>query len=232
MRPIDPFSNPEYAFVLLSGTELRLYLGDNTQLELIESREVLATSASQPRLFTPGSAVVAHRPLLELRRFAMHLLQLPRLARLPVVVSGETLLVASFLRLFDHPFGVVRFDAEGIEHKTCPQILHLSSEFRPQVQNIYLSHFRERLKLSMRSGRVLSDETSIAKAIEEGAVSRLLLAQSPVAHTLNDQLARAVLTQQGKVQLVPEHLFPTGIRMLATLRGELHAHSPLFALDA
>jgi hypothetical protein len=232
MRPIDPFSNPEYAFVLLSATELRLYVGDNTQLELLESREVTASAAAQPRLFSPGAAVIAHRPLIELKRFAIHLLQIPRLARLPVVVSGEALLVAAFMRLFDHPFGVVRFDSQGIEAKTCPEILRLGLEFRPAVQNIYLQHFRERLRLSMRTGRVVSAESEIAKAIADGVVSRLLLASHPAPHSHFDQLARAVLAQHGKVQLVPVHLFPAGIQMLATLRGDLHAHSPILAMDA
>jgi hypothetical protein len=229
LKPIDFFSNPEYALIILTSSELRFYIGDNIQLELIEARDVL-TDVIPQQAFLHG--VVAHRPLMGLKRFAMHLLQVPRLARLPVVVSGEENLVSAFVKFFQHPYGVITHTSSDLTALTCPQILGSAETFRVKVREVYISHFQERLRTQMRAGRVLSDMHELARAAEEGSISRLLLMRAPAPLTPETELAATVLREGGKVQLVPSQLFPEGIKMLGVLRGELHAHSPLFAMDA
>ncbi len=225
MKPIDFFSNPEYALIILTSSELRFYVGDNVQLELIDARDV----AMDP---LPQRQVVAHRPLMELKRFALHLLQVPRLARLPVVVAGEDTLVSAFVKFFQHPYGVIAHTGSDLTALTCPQILHCADLFRAKVRDVYVGHFQERLRVQMRAGRVLSDVVELTRAAERGDISRLLLSKAPQPSGPETELAAAVIRDGGKVQLVPQQLFPDGIKMLGVLRGELHAHSPLFAMDA
>ncbi len=225
MKPIDFFSNPEYALIILTSSELRFYIGDNVQLELIEARDVVMESH-------PQRQVVAHRPLMELKRFALHLLQVPRLARLPVVVGGEENLVNAFVKFFQHPYGVIAHTSSDLTTLTCPQILKSAESFRVKVREVYVAHFQDRLRTQMRAGRVLSDMLELARAAEEGSISRLLLMRAPAPLTPETELAATVIREGGKVQLVPHQLFPEGIKMLGVLRGELHAHSPLFAMDA
>jgi hypothetical protein len=225
LKPIDFFSNPEYALIILTSSELRFYIGDNVQLELIEARDVLMESH-------PQRQVVAHRPLMELKRFALHLLQVPRLARLPVVVSGEENLMSVFVKFFQHPYGVITHATTDLTTLTCPQILKSADAFRVKVREVYIAHFQDRLRTQMRAGRVLSDSLELARAAEEGSISRLLLMRAPTPLGPEAELAASVIREGGKVQLVPQQLFPEGIKMLGVLRGELHAHSPLFAMDA
>lgn len=229
MKPIDFFSNPEYALIILTSTELRFYVGDNIQLELIEARDV-GHDTIAPKNFMPS--VVGHRPMLELKRFALHLLQVPRLARLPVVVSGDESLVTAFVKFFHHPYGVIVHSSQDFISLTCPQILGRADAFREKVREVYVAHFQDRLRIQMRAGRVLNDFLELSREAELGNISRLLLMKAPVPLSPENELAATVMREGGKVQLVPPQLFPADIKILGVLRGELHAHSPLFAMDA
>jgi hypothetical protein len=229
LKPIDFFSNPEYALVILTSTELRFYVGDNVQLELIEALDVSEDALPQRPVLR---SVVAHRSLVELKRFALHLLQVPRLARLPVVVAGDDHFVSAFVRFFQHPYGVITYTATDLTTLTCPQILKSADAFREKVREVYATHFQDRLRTQMRAGRVLSDVRELARAAEQGSISRLLLSQAPAPASVEHELAAIVIREGGKVQLIPGQLFPVDIQVLGVLRGELHAHSPLFAMDA
>ena len=224
-------SNPEYGLVLLTPTEMRLYIGDNVQLELIEAREI-EPSAPAMRMFAGLQNVISYRSQTGLKSFALHLLHLPRLSRMPVVVSGDPQLVASFARVFPHPHGVIQHPSADMMTMTCPEILASAWQFRASVVEIHVGHFQERLKVLMRQGRVSIEHDVITKAVHAGDVVRLLLPEVPVKATLVSEMAELVINDGGKVQIVPLMLLPSGATMLAVLRGESHAHTPLLALDA
>src|SRR5690606_1072034 len=132
----------------------RFYIGDNQQLELIEAREVEPTNLT-PRLFNGLKNVISHRQQASLKAFALHLLHMPRIARVPVVVSGDPSLVAAFARFFAHPHGVVVHPSEAMISMTCPEILQEAWAFRPSVTEIYMGHVRDRLRQLMRQGRLV-----------------------------------------------------------------------------
>lgn len=223
--------NPEYGLIVLSASEFQFYIGDNQQLELIESREC-RPEALGVFLFGSLKNVISHRQHHELKDFAHHLLSQPRLARLPVVISGLPRLVEAFARYFTHNFGVIQHPAESFPTLTCPELIQEAWAFRPQVSEIYLAHFQERLKHLMRQGRVSWQQEQIQLYANQGKISKLLLSQHPERGSYHEKLALGIVEEGGEVQIIPANILPAGSQMLAILRGEAHAHTPLLALDA
>ena len=224
LRPIDFFHNPEYALVTITGIDARLYVGNNQQLELLEQWEAEAEA--------PHLHLVGQRPHRALRRFALHLLQLPRLTFLPVVVAGESELIRNFLKTFEHPYGTIPYAVDHIAQLTCPQLIAESQQFRGRLIEIYLHHFRQRLKSLRRIGRVVVALPEIRLAQRQGTLLRLLCPDDYEQNALEREWGNELLADGVLVNTAPAILFPTGVRWLAILRGEAHAHTPLFAVEA
>ena len=253
LRPVleELFGNPEYALVLLSDTEMRLYRGDARQVELIERHEF--SHVPGPQLVYGQGIMVTPSQRRGLKDWMLRLHQTASLARLPVVVAGQNELVNHFARSFHHAYGVVKLDAPHFVELTCPQLIQEFPRFKGEVVELHAENFKLRLRTLVRTGRIVSDLTNVIRAIHEGKVMRVLLPekrrlwgtvnmesghyeimglhQVEGAEDILDDLAEATIRQGGKIQFLPEHFFPHGSHAMVVLRGEYtSAHTPVFGV--
>lgn len=226
------FPNPEYALVVLDEGSVRLYVGDSRQVEFLEQFETLVAHAPA-RTFMGASSFVSHRQQQGLKALAMKLLQLPRLAHLPVIVAGEEMLVSKFHSLFDHSFGTIPWVAPHTVSLTCPQLVQEVRAIKPQVVEVYAHHFGERLKRLVRSRRLLTSQERISAAIGESRVMRLLVSETarPLHIPEVEAIIHDTIQSGGKIQFLPAHFFPAGIQVMGLLKGDGRAAASIFGVD-
>ncbi len=251
LRPLleDVFADPDYALVVLDETEMRLYAGNGRRVEFLEALSY-GNGAVPQRVYGTVVSLAAQRHRTPLKQLAMRLLQSPTLAQLPVVVAGDPNLCATFLRFFEHPFGVVATEGADWARLTCPQLVVAGRTLRPRLVEIYSAHFRQRLKNLLRGGRLVSETARLLRAVGDGNVSRLLLphdsqlwgrvdlasgtlevdsAVSPGARDVYGLLARQVVKDGGQIQFLPAHFFPHGAHAMVILREAPSVASFAFA---
>lgn len=227
------FPNPEYGLVVLDEGSVRLYVGDSRQIEFLEQFETLVAHAPA-RTFMGASSFVSHRQQQGLKHLALKLLQLPRLAQLPVIVAGEEQLVTKFHSLFDHSFGTIRWIAPQTVSLTCPQLLQELKTLKSEVVEVYAHHFGERLKRLVRLRRLLTSRERITTAIGEGRVVRLLVSEATRALQLVEveAIIHDTIQSGGKIQFLPAHFFPAGIQVMGLLKGDGRAAASIFGVDS
>lgn len=245
------FTNPEFALVLLSETEMSLFKGDTRQVELLERHEY-SHHAAGPHLVYGQTSMVTPSQRRGLKQLMLNLHQSALVARLPVVVAGKQELVDTFTRSFEHGHGVVKLHAPHFTELTCPQLLKELPLFRAQVVELHAENFKLRLRGLVRSGRILGEMKQVIQAVADERVLRLLLPERrqlwgqldiqkahyevrgihPMegAQDILEDLAEAVIRQGGKIQFLPAHFFPHGSHAMAILRGETHAPSSVFRM--
>ncbi len=214
--------------MVLDDANLRLYRGDNRQIEFLE--EFAITPAHVPvRVFIGETSHVAHRQVQGLKSLAHRLAQSPHLANMPVVVTGDPATAAIFARHCDHGGGVIRWEATEVVSMTCPQLLRASHAILDRVLDVYGQRFAERLRRFARMGRVVTDHSLLKRHLGEGNVEYLWLRED--SHTAHQWHARAQGVAE-KIQLVPGAFLAPGVDVVGLLRGESVATASLFKLGS
>jgi len=245
------FGNPEYALVILAEAEMRLYRGDSRQVELLERHEF--NQHPGPQLVYGQGATITPSQRRGIKEWMLRLHQMAALARLPVVVAGQSELVKQFATSFRHPYGVVKLDAPHFTELTCPQLLQEFPKFKGDVVEYHAENFKMRLRTLVRTGRIVSELAALIRAVHEGKVMRLLLPEKrrlwgsvnmQTGHyeimglhqvegsvDIIEEVAEATIRQGGKIQFLPEHFFPHGSHAMVVMRGEfISAHTPVFGV--
>lgn len=252
LRPVleELFVNPEYVLVVIEEESVAVFHGDTRQIELMDRHEFgYHRSAAPARLFT-GPLLITPSQFRGLKEAGTQILQNPRLTRVPVIAVGAAELLRPFVRSCPHPFGLRAIETTALSGMTCPQLVQEWPRFREQVLEMHTEQFRHRLRHLVRSGRLVSELRPLVRAVMESRVSRLLLPEKrrawgklcletgacevqglhPVEQSedILELLAERVIRDGGKIQFLPPHFFPHGSYAMGMLRGEHHAHSPLF----
>lgn len=246
VRPLleEVFVNPEYLVVNVSLYDIKVYRGDFQHLEIIQHYEFdqLALEVKS-HLFSPKHVgLIPYKSILAMKTIAQKVVDLTLYDNIPVIVTGLEEMKEIFLRYFHNSFGIITHIQEDFYEKTCVEILEKCKSFRYAVIDFYSARFKERLMKMVKSKRLISDMGDIIQAIRDGKVVQLVLPterkvygqisfetgefeihkkrlkRRPSVDILNE-LAKEVISQGGKIQVLAPHFFPQDSDVLAILRG-------------
>jgi hypothetical protein len=246
VRPLlsELFVNPEYLVVNISLYDIQVYKGDFNHLEVIKQYdfETLAIDM-KARLFTPKHVgLIPYKSILALKNIAQDVMEMTHYDSLPVIVTGLDEMKEIFLKNFNQSLGVISHIQDDFYEKTCVEILQKCKHYRYSVIDFYAAKFKERLKKTMKSKRLISDLKEIIEAVRAGRVVNLVIPtekkvygrinletgqfvihkrkqiKNPSVDILNE-LAEEVIGQGGKIQVLAPHFFPEDTFVLAILKG-------------
>ena len=246
VRPLlaELFVNPEYLVVNISLYDIQVYKGDFNHLEIIKQYdfETLAFDI-RARLFTVNHVgLIPYKSILALKNIAQEVIELTHYDAIPVLVTGVDEMKEIFLKNFSHSLGVISHIQDNFHEKTCVEILQRCKEYRYSVIDFYAAKFKERLKKTIKSKRLISDLKDIIDAVREGRVINLVIPtekkiygrlnldtgkfvihkrkqiKNPSVDILNE-LAEEVIGQGGRIQVLAPHFFPQDTFVLAIIKG-------------
>ncbi len=248
VRPLleEIFVNPEFMLINVSLYDIKIYRGDFQLLEIVQQYEFDQLPKNfndlSSRLYAPQyMGLIPYKTILALKTIAQKVMDLILYHSLPVIVTGLEEMKTIFLRYFDHNFGVISHLQEDFYEKTCVEITQRCRSFRYVVIDYYSAQLKERLKRMMKSRRLITDIGDIIKAAYQGRIVHLVIPTEKkiwgkidpqslkvVIHKkmnkktsvdILNELAKEVIKQGGKIQILGPHFFPQNTNVLAILKG-------------
>lgn len=243
VRPIleEIFLHPVYLLVNISLYDVKIYRADFRQIEMIENYEFenLPQSFSQFRaqVYAPAfKSIIAHRSLMALKTIAEKLTDKILYESAPVIITGLDEMKSYFVKNLGPLPGIIDHFNEDFYEKSCIEIFERSRVFRFAVTDYYSAQLKERLKRLMKSGQTLVEIKEIIRACQEGQIAHLVIPseqkiwgkfnllgddfilhkkRSKTSVDLINELAKKVINQGGKVQILAPHFFPENAPILA-----------------
>lgn len=247
VRPLleELFVNPEYLLVNISLYDIKIYRGDFHHLEIFQQYEFDQLPKNfnevQSHFFTPQyMGLVPYKSILAIKTIAGKVKDMILYESLPVVVTGLDEMKSIFLRYFNDTTGVITHYQADFYEKSCMEILEKSKEFRFAVTDYYSAQLKERLKRLMKSRRILSDLGEIIKGVHEQKVIHLVLPseqkvwgkvdlatgdyvihkkETKTSVDILNELAKEVIKQGGRIQILGPHFFPKDSNVMAVIKG-------------
>lgn len=249
VRPLleELVSNPEYMVVNVSLYDIKIYRGDFQHIEIVQQYEFdqlpkTFFGENRSRLYAPQYlGLIPFKTIMALKTIAGKIMDMIRYHSMPVIVTGLEEIKAIFLRYFEHTFGVISHLQEDFYEKTCVEILERCKNFRYMVMDFYSAQLKDRLKQLIKSKRLISDLNHIIKAVYDQKVVHLILPTEKKLwgrldpetgeYTLHkrvnkntstdilNELAKEVMRQGGRIQILGPHFFPENASVLAILKG-------------
>jgi hypothetical protein len=246
IRPLleEFFVNPEYLVVNISLYDINVYKGDFQHLEIVKYYEFEKMAINmKSRFFLHHSVgLIPYRSILALKTIAQEVKELAQFDSLPVLVTGLDEMKQVFLKSFSDMSGIIAHINEDFYEKTCVEILEKCKAFRYAVMDFYSAKFKDRLKIIVKSKRLIYNLEDIIPAAREGRILQLVLPTNRKVYGYVDfltgefeihkknhkknasvdvlnELAEEVIRQGGKIQILPPHFFPQNSSVLAILKG-------------
>lgn len=238
--------NPEFVLINVSLYDIKIYRGDFQHIEIIQQYEF----DELPKNFNEGSAriyapeylgLIPYKNILALKTIAHKVMDTILYHSLPVIVTGLEDMKEIFLRFFDHSYGIISHLQEDFYEKTCVEIVERCKSFRHVVLDFYSVQLKERIKLMMKSKRIVTDLKEVIQASYQGKVVHLILpsekkiwgridratgeysiderSNKKTSIDILNELAEEVMKQGGKIQILGPHFFPQESSVIAILRG-------------
>lgn len=238
VRPLleEFFYESEYAFLSLGKSEVRLFLGDSKQLDLIEIFSMSEITQKDPQnFFLNSSELVNHREAQKLKWIAEQLLQRASLANRPLIISGEEKYQSLFLRFYKSSKPRLTWH-ENLSLQSCSELLRSIYLFKTKVNEMLADEMKDNVKRWFKSGRLCTDFEEIIKLIKEEKIKKLFLPLNiKIWGTINfdtleysieakphkglkdlySVLAEEVYKTGGEIQFLSPHFFSGQARLMA-----------------
>jgi hypothetical protein len=231
MRPLmeELFHDPEYALLTLSSGEVKFFLGDSKQVELMEIIKFADTfkSASLTMGFLSESQMMSHKQVRWLKYVADQFMQKSSLSRLPVLITGDQESTTVFKKFFQTRSPEYYLEA-NYSHLSGSELMHYTYDFKHKVLEIQTDEMKNRLKNWIQDGRLCLDLNQLIELISQDKIDKLYLPLNtklwgkinwekcefeiydrpkPGLEDILDDLAEMVIKQGGSIHFLSPHFF-------------------------